>query len=120
MAGTEATVVDSQELEAILIPGLHNEGHARAIAEAIRAATAGTEATMVDSQELEAILIRGLHNEGHARAIAEAIRAATANPEKRSRRTREAGGDDTGHHQMGDSLFGFHIRKALRTMRGSA
>ena len=112
-------MVDSQELEEILTRGLHNEAHARVIAKAIRAATADTEATMVDSQELEEILIQGLPDEGHARAIAKAIRAATANPEKRSRRTRGSGGDGIGHHQMGDSLFGSHIRKAFRTMRGS-
>ena len=75
---------------------------------------------MVDSQELETILIQGLHNEGHARVIAQAIRAATADLEKRISRKIEAVDDDFGVDEAGDSFFGSHIRKAVRTMRGSA
>ena len=82
--------------------------------------TADTEAPMVDSKELEEILTRGLHDQAHARVIAEAILVATADLEKRIGPKMGAVDDGIGDDEMDDSLFGTHIRKAFRTMRGSA
>ena len=75
---------------------------------------------MVDSKELEEILTRGLHDRTHARVIAEAILIATADLEKRIGPQSGAVDDGIGDDEMDDSLFGSHIRKAFRTMRGSA